>query len=430
MPEKCRKIVLIEGCRIPFQRSGTGYKALSSYDLGRLALKALLGKTGLDPAKVGSVIMGTVVARLQTSNVAREAALAVGVPRSTSAYTVSTACISANRAITSGAEAIAAGQARFVLAGGTESLTDIPIVYRKPFRSRLVALSRAKGILDYTKILKGLRPADLLPEMPSIAEFSTGRTMGMDCDRLAARLGVSREDQDFFALRSNQLAAKATADGLLAPEIEPVRVPPEFAPVVRDNGFRADTSYEQLAGLKPAFQRPYGTVTAGNSSFLTDGAAAVLIASEEAALAEGCVPKAFIRDYAYSGQDPEEELLLGPAYSVSLLLARTGLELSDIDVFESHEAFAGQVLANMKCLASDKFAIEKLGRTKKVGEVPLEKLNTLGGSLSLGHPFGATGARLVTTAANRLIREDGRFAIVTGCAAGGLGNAILLERYR
>ncbi len=429
MLENRRKTVLIDGCRIPFQRSGTGYRALSSYDLGRLALKALLRKTEIDPRMIDSVIMGTVAAKLETSNVARESALAAGVPSAATAFTVSVACISANRAITCGAEAIAAGQADFVLAGGTESLTDIPILYKKAFRSRLMQSGRARGIFDYLKLLKGLKFSDLMPEVPNIAEFSTGRSMGEDCDRLAARIGVSRREQDFFAMRSHQLAARAVAEGLLAQEIEPVRVPPDFTPIIQDNGFRADTSLEQLAKLKPAFQRPYGTVTAGNSSFLTDGAAVVLIASEEAARAQGYRPKAIIREYAYSGQDPQEELLLGPAYAVSMLLKKSGLEIGDIDVIESHEAFAGQVLANIKCLASDKFAREKLGRPQKVGEVRLEKLNTMGGSLSLGHPFGATGARLVTTAANRLIRENGRFAIVTGCAAGGLGNAILLERY-
>jgi acetyl-CoA acyltransferase len=429
MSESGRNTVIIDGCRIPFQRSGTGYRALSSYDLGRLAIKAVLRKTEIDPLKIDSVIMGTVAAKLDTSNVAREAALAAGVPAGATAYTVSAACISANRAITCGADAIGAGQADFILAGGTESLTDIPIIYKKSLRIRLMRMARAKGVSDYLKLLRGLGLSDLLPEVPKIAEFSTGRSMGEDCDRLAARIGVSRQEQDFFAMRSHQLAAKAAAEGLLAQEMEPVRVPPDFTPIVQDNGFRADTSLEQLAQLKPAFQRPYGTVTAGNSSFLTDGAAAVLLASEEAALAEGYRPKAIIRGYAYSGQDPLEELLLGPAYAVSRLLEKSGLELGDIDVIESHEAFAGQVLANIKSLASDWFAREKLGRARKVGEVRLEKLNTLGGSLSLGHPFGATGARLVTTAVNRLIRENGRFAIVTGCAAGGLGNAILLERY-
>lgn len=429
MLENRRKTVIIDGCRIPFQRSGTGYRDLISYDLGRLAIKAVLRKTEIAPRKIDAVIMGTVASRLPTSNVARESALAAGVPPSAAAYTVSVACISANRAITSGAEAIGTRQADFVLAGGTESLTDIPILYKKTFRSRLLRFSKARGVFGYLKLLRGLRLSDLLPEVPEIAEFSTGRSMGQDCDRLAARIGVSRREQDSFAMRSHQLAAKATSEGLLAPEIEPVRVPPDFTPIAQDNGFRADTSLEQLSKLRPAFQRPYGTVTAGNSSFLTDGAAAVLLASEEAARAEGYSPKALIREYAYSGQDPQEELLLGPAYAVAKLLEKTGMEIGDIDVFESHEAFAGQVLANIKCLASDKFAAEKLGRSKRVGEVPLEKLNTLGGSLALGHPFGATGARLVTTAANRLIRENGRFAVVTGCAAGGLGNAILLERY-
>lgn len=429
MPENCKKTVLIDGCRTPFLRSGTGYSALSSYDLARIAIKAVLKRTGIDPERIDSVIMGTVASRLETSNVAREASLAAGVPRRASAYTVSAACISANLAIISGCEAIKAGKAEFILAGGTESLTEIPILYKKSLRRRIAALSRAKGLFDYLKALKGIRLAELLPEMPAISEFSTGRSMGQDCDRLAARLGVTREEQDFFALRSHQLAARAASAGLLADEIEPVRVPPDFSPIVKDNGLRSDTSLEQLSRLKPAFQRPYGTVTAGNSSFLTDGAAAVLISSEEEALAAGFKPKACIKDWACSGQDPEEELLLGPAYAVAKLLDRSGLAIEDIDVFESHEAFAGQVLANMKCLASESFARQKLGRQKKVGEVSLDRLNTLGGSLSLGHPFGATGARLVTTAANRLVREGGRFAVVTGCAAGGLGNAILLERY-
>jgi acetyl-CoA acyltransferase len=252
--------------------------------------------------------------------------------------------------------------------------------------------------------------------------------MGEDCDRLAARLGVSREEQDEYAVRSHLAAAKATREGLLAGEIESVMVPPDFQPIREDNGFRADTSLEKMAALRPAFVRKYGTVTAGNASFLTDGAAAVLLMAEETARAMGYTARAAIRSYAHSAQDPQEELLLGPAYATPMALERAGLDLADIDVFEFHEAFAGQILANIKCLGSDDFAREKLGRSKKVGDVAMEKFNTLGGSLSLGHPFGATGARLAITAVNRLIRENGTLALVAGCAAGALGNAIILER--
>lgn len=425
-----RNAVLVEGCRIPFLKSGTGYKDLAPYDLGRLVLKALLVRTGIATGTVDRIIMGTVVSRLATSNVARESALGAGFPVSIPAHTVTMACISANAAITSGVDLIRSGRAEVVIAGGTESLSDIPICYRRPMRQKFLEAQRYKGVLDYLSFLKGFSLSDLLPEIPSIAEFSTGRVMGEDCDRLAARLGVTREEQDEYAVRSHLAAARATKDGLLAEEIETVMIPPDFLPIGEDNGFRASTSQEKMAALKPVFVRKYGTVTAGNSSFLTDGAAAVLLMSEDAAKARGVVPKASIRSYAFSAQDPGEELLLGPAYAAPKALELAGLELADIDVFEFHEAFAGQILANLKCLASDEFGVEKLGRTRKVGDVPLEKFNTLGGSLSLGHPFGATGARLVTTAANRLIREDGTFALVAACAAGAMGNAIILERLK
>jgi acetyl-CoA acyltransferase len=333
-------------------------------------------------------------------------------------------------AITNAADLIRTNQADIVVAGGTESLSDIPIGYRRPLRQKLLEARKYRGVMDFLEFPKGIGLKDLLPEIPAIAEFSTGRTMGEDCDRLAARLGISRESQDEYALRSHRAAARATTEGILAEEIEPVRVPPDFRPIAADNGFRADASMEKLKNLKPAFVRKYGTVTAGNSSFLTDGAACLLLMAEEVAGALGYRPRARIRAYAYSAQDPGEDLLLGPAYSTPKALESAGLELADIDVFEFHEAFAGQILANLQCLASDSFARDKLGRTRKVGDIPLEKFNTLGGSLSLGHPFGATGARLVTTAANRLVRENGTFALVAACAAGAMGNAIILERWK
>ncbi|MEW6672339.1 MAG: acetyl-CoA C-acyltransferase [Thermodesulfobacteriota bacterium] len=423
-----RKAVLIDGCRIPFLRSGTGYQDLTSYDLGRLALKALLDRTRLSAEKIDQVIMGTVISNMATSNVARESALGAGIPSAVPASTVTLACISANLAVTTGVNLIRTGQADIIVAGGTESCSDVPIKYRRRFRNKLVEAQKYRHFYDYWKFFRGLRFADVLPEIPSVTEFSTGRTMGQDCDRLAARLGVTRQEQDAYAVRSHLEAARATREGLLAEEIEPVRVPPDFTPIDEDNGIRADTSLEKMQALSPAFVKPFGTVTAGNASFLSDGAAAVLIMAGDSAAAMGFKPKAAIHSFAYGAQDPGEELLLGPAYAIPKVLDRAGLKLSDMNVFEFHEAFAGQVLANLKCLNSDEFARDKLGRGEKIGEVPMDKLNPLGGSLSLGHPFGATGVRLITTAANRLIREDGQFALIASCAAGAHGNAIVLER--
>ncbi|RMD99302.1 MAG: acetyl-CoA C-acyltransferase [Calditrichaeota bacterium] len=423
-----RTAVIVDGCRIPFLRSGTGYSELSSYDLARLALKALLDKTQIDAEKLDRVIMGNVIVNNKYTNVARHAALAAGIPSSVPAYTVTLACVSANQAITDGVDLIETGRADVVLAGGTESLTDVPVTIRKKFRDKLVEAQKYKKPLDYVKFLSGMRLRDLFPEVPAIAAFSTGRSMGQDCDRLAARIGITRKEQDEYAYRSHHAAAEATEKGLFADEIVPVRVPPAFENLDRDNGIRGDTTLEKLSTLKPAFVKPFGTLTAGNSSFLTDGAACVLLMAREVAGALGYRPRAAIKAYAFSAQDPQEELLLGPAYATPKVLDQAGLTLGDIDVFEFHEAFAAQILANLKCLASDTFARENLGREKAVGEIPMDKFNTLGGSLSLGHPFGATGARTVTTAANRLVREDGQFALVAACAAGAVGNAILLER--
>ncbi len=421
--------VLVDGGRIPFQRSGTGYKKLMAYDLGRMAIEGLMALSPVEPEQLDRVIMGCVIQDVNTSNVARESALGAGIPNTVPAHTVTMACISSNQSITSAVNLIRSGQADIILAGGTETMSDIPIRFRKKFRQKLLDARKYKSIGDFLKFFKGLRPSDLLPEIPSISEFSTGETMGESCDRMAAHFNIGREEQDEYALRSHQLAAKATTEGLLDEELLPAPVPPDFDTITHDNGFRADTSMEKLEKLSPAFIKPHGTITAGNSSFLTDGASATLIMSERKALDLGLQPKTYLRNYTYVAQDPEEELLLGPAYAVPQVLDERGLQLSDIDVFEFHEAFAGQILTVLKALNSDTFARENLDRGRKVGEIPMDKFNTLGGSLSLGHPFGATGARLITTASNRLIREDGSLALVAACAAGGLGHAILLERY-
>lgn len=360
---------------------------------------------------------------VRTSNIARECGLGAGVPNSVPAHTVSMACISANQAVASGAQMILSGKAKAVLAGGAETMSDVPIRHSKKMRQRLIEASRYKGLKDVPKFFKGFSPSWLIPEAPAIAEFSTGEVMGCSSDRLAAAFGVSRADQDDFAYLSHQNANKGHESGLLKGEIVAVDG------VDYDNGIKADNPREKLSKLKAAFVKPHGTHTAANSSYLTDGASAALIMEEQAALDAGYTPLAVLKDWSFVSQDPKDELLLGPAYVTYQLLKQTGLTLKDIDVFEIHEAFAGQVLANFAAINSDKFAKEKIGVDKALGEIPMEKTNTLGGSLAIGHPFGATGTRILTTAANRLKREGGKYAYLAACAAGGQGHGMLLEAW-
>ncbi|MEZ4916611.1 MAG: acetyl-CoA C-acyltransferase [Chitinophagales bacterium] len=424
-----KKVVVIDGNRTPFLKSGTDYMNLMSYQLGQHAIKGLLTKTGLNPKEVGQVIMGTVISNLKTSNVARESAITAGVPNTTPCYTTTMACISANRAISCAFNEIKNGQYDLAIAGGVDCTSDTPITFRREMQKKLFAAQKLKGFGDTMKFLFSLSYKDFLPERPKVAEFITNRVMGEDCDMMAARFGVSREEQDEFAVRSHKLAAQAWEDGHLGKEVTPVELAPKFKLVEKDNGVRGDSSIEKVAKLRPAFDKKYGTLTAANSSFLTDGAAASLIASEEKAKELGLTPKAEIVDYIFTGQDLYDELLLGPTYAISEILKRNNLQLSDIDVLEIHEAFAGQVLANIKALESDSFAKENLGRDKAVGKVDFNKLNLWGGSLSIGHPFGATGSRLLTTAANRLIAENGKYAILAACAAGAHGHAMLIKKY-
>jgi len=423
-----QKVVIIEGCRTPFLRSGTDYMDLMSYQLGGFAIKGLLNKTGLESEQVDTVIMGNVISNVKTPNVAREAALAAGIPNTTPCRTVSQACISANRAISDGCQEIMTGQADIVIAGGIDHTSDTPIQFPRKMRKKLFYAQKLKTLGDNLKFITSLRLSDFKPEQPAVAEYSTDRVMGQDCDIMAARFAVSREEQDEFAVRSHQLAAKAHEAGHLANEMTEVNIPPKFKSINKDNGVRGDSTIEKVARLRPAFDRKFGTLTAANSSFLTDGGSAVLLMSESKAKELGYKPKAEVVDFVFTGQSLDDELLLGPAYATSKLLKRQNMTLDDLDVIEFHEAFAGQILSNLRALESDDFAKENLGRDKAVGKVPMEKFNLWGGSLSIGHPFGATGGRLVTTTANRLIAEKGTYGLLAACAAGAHGHAMLIKR--
>jgi acetyl-CoA acetyltransferase family protein len=411
-----REPVLVDGVRTPFLKSNGAYKELMAYELGAHAIRGLVAKSGVDPKDVELVTMGTVVQDPRTSNLARESMLAAGLPHSTPAITTTLACISANVAATSACDAIMLGRVDVAIAGGAESLSDPPIRLSKNLRQALVKSQKAKGPAGYLEILKELSPEDLIPDVPSAAEFSTGLTMGQSCERFAKRVGVTREEADAFAARSHVLADRAWKEGRYASEVSPVPLTPSFELVKQDDGPRGDSTPESLAKLKPAFDREFGLITAGSSSFLTDGASAVLLMSKERADKEKKKVRAIVRDYVYAAGDPLEELLAGPALSVPVLLEKTGLKASDIGVWEIHEAFASQVVANLRVMKEQ----------HKI-EIPLERINAWGGSLSIGHPFGATGGRLLTTAAHRLEVTGARYAIVTGCAAGGHGSAILLE---
>lgn len=426
-PYSGKNIVLVEAVRTPFLMAGTDFAELMPHDMQRLAFQGLLSRTNIDPSKLDYVIAGTVIQEVKTSNVAREAALGAGVPDTVPAHTVTMACISSNQAITTGMGYINSGTADAVLVGGVESMSDVPIRFSRNIRKRLIKSQKVKGLGGYLGLLSGLKMADLTPDLPAVAEFSTGEVMGHSADRLATAFGVTRQESDEYSLRSHTLADKAAKAGLLK-DLHPVIVPNKGVVVSADNGIRVSTP-DKLAKLKPAFIKPHGTVTAANASFLTDGASAALIMTEEKALALGYKPLAYLRDFLYQSQDPKDQLLLGPAYATGKILDKSGLKLSDISVFEFHEAFAGQILANLKALDSDFFAKKYMNRPGKIGAPDLGKFNLWGGSLSLGHPFGATGIRLVATAAHRLRHEGGRYALLAACAAGGQGHAMIVEAY-
>lgn len=423
-----RRVAIVGGCRTPFAKAGTVFRDLTAVDLAKLAARELLARTEVDPGTVDQVVFGQVLPSVLVPNVAREVSLLPHFPRTVPAYTLNRACASSGQAIADAHDRIVLGQVDVVIAGGTESLSDIPILHSRRFSALLVEAGKAKTLGARLAVLARVRPRDLVPVTPAIAEPSTGLTMGQSAEKMAKENGISREAQDRFALRSHQLAAAGTADGRLTAEIAPVFVPPRFDVVATsDNGIRTDTTLEQLATLRPVFDRRYGTVTAGNASPLTDGAAAVLLMADEVARAGGHVPLAYVRAWAVAAVDPAGQLLMGPGLAVPKALERAGIAWKDLGLVEMHEAFAAQALSNVQAFASQEWAERHLGRSEPVGEVDWDVTNVMGGSIAIGHPFGATGARLVTTLANEMKRRGVEFGLVSICAQGGMGFAMVLE---
>jgi acetyl-CoA acyltransferase len=428
MPGTKDRAVIVGGMRTPFAKSFGELMELDTIALGVNATSALMRKLHLDPKQVDSMVWSGVVLPPLSVNIGREIVLDMGLPTSVEATTVTRACTSSLAAITIAVAAIERGDADVVIAGGSDSTSNAPIAFPTKVTRTLapLALSGKATPQDILGALSQLMPlSEVLPKQPRVAERTTGEVMGESAERMAQRNEISRQAQDEFALRSHKRAARAIATGRFDDETTKVQTPKGFVHV--DTLVRADTSLDKLSKLKPVFAKN-GTITAGSSSALTDGAAAVVLMRESKARSLGYTPLAAFRSWSYVAVDPADQLLLGPAIAVPKALDRAGMKLADMDIVDMHEAFAAQVLSVLKMLGSRAFARERLGRDEAVGDIDPEKLNVYGGSIAIGHPFAATGARIVTTMANELRRTDKQTALIGICAAGGLGAAAVLEK--
>ena len=425
-----QRAVIVAGVRTPFVKAFAEYLELDTIALANTAVAALLKRTELPRREIDSITWGGVILPSAAPNVGREIALDLGLPPTVEAMTCTRACASGMQAITLAVAAIERGEIDVAIAGGSDSTSNAEIKLPQKVVRALGPMMMGKGKStprDMLGVLAQLMPLhEVLPRVPKIAERTTGELMGESAEKMAARNEISRQAQDEFAVRSHHRAAAAIASGRLRDEVAPVETP-SGKWVHDDTIVRGDTSVEQLAKLRPVFAK-HGSLTAGNSSPLTDGAAAVLLMSEQKAQALGYTPLARFASWAYVGVDPADQLLMGPALAMPLALERAGLELGDVDLVDMHEAFAAQVLSILSMLASDNFAKARLGRDKAVGTIDPDKLNVHGGSVAIGHPFGATGARMVTTMANELHLTGKSTALLGICAAGGLGAAAVLER--
>ncbi len=428
-PAPGRRTAVVDGLRTPFVKAGTDFRDLGAVDLGALVVNELVARNHLAPREVDSVIFGQVIPSTTVTFIGREMVLRSQLPRSVPGHTVARACATSIQATADGVDQIALGHSDCAIVGGAESLSDAPIFATRKLAQSLVELSKARTLAERLRLISRLRLKDLAPVPPALTEPTTGLTMGQSAEKMAQVNGIPRAAQDAFAMASHHRAAAAWESGKFGEDVLHVPVPPRYERVsARDNVVRKDTTLEALSQLRPVFDRRYGTITAGNASPLTDGAAALLLMSEERAKALGVTPLGYVRSYAFAALDPNDQLLQGPAYAAPRALDRARLGLADMDLVDMHEAFAAQVLSNLQAFGSKAFAEKELGRPAPLGEVDPEKLNVNGGSIALGHPFAATGARMILQTLRELGRRRKQYALLTVCAAGALGAAMVLER--
>ncbi|MGE4170013.1 MAG: acetyl-CoA C-acyltransferase [Candidatus Margulisiibacteriota bacterium] len=425
------RLAIVSGIRTPQTKAGGLFSAILADDLGAIPVKEVLARTGLDPKLIDEVILGNVSQPAHAANIARVVALKAGLPVSTPAFTVHRNCASGFESITSAANKIFAGEAEIILAGGTESMSNIPLLYNPAATTWFAQAAKAKTTTQKLKHFLKLRPSFFFKPKIGLVEGLTdptcGLIMGLTAENLARDFAIPREVQDQFALESHQKASKAQSAGTFDAEMVPVPVPPQFKTTqTQDDGPRATQTLEALAKLKPYFDRNYGSVTVGNACPITDGAAAVIVMSESKAKAMGYTPLGYVRAYAYAGLDPSR-MGLGPVFATAKVLNQTGLSMQDIDLIELNEAFAVQVLANIKAFESDSFAQTHLGQSKAVGALDPSLLNVNGGGIALGHPVGMTGTRLVITLLHELRRRGKHRGLATLCIGGGQGGSLILE---
>jgi acetyl-CoA acetyltransferase family protein len=432
-PTATARAAVVGGVRTPMAKAGTAFRKVHVTELARTAFQQLLYRTGVGADRLDEVILGNVVLPVDATNPARVSALWAGVPHHVPALTVQRNCASGLEAVADAAAKVnRSPHGNFILAGGAESMSTIPLLFPSETLEPMGAMLRARTLLQKAAVVASMRPRHFKP----VAGLEVGLTdptcdmiMGKTAELLASEFGVTRHEQDAFALRSHQLAAAAQAAGRFKEEITPVYVPANggFDAVVEDVGPRAGQTMEALAKLKPIFDRRDGSVTVGNACQITDGAVALLMTDEEHAKSEGMEVLGYVKSYACVGLDPSR-MGLGPVYAIDKLLKENGLELSDVPLIEINEAFAAQVLACVRAMGSDQFCREHLGRAKAMGELDIDRLNVNGGAIALGHPVGATGARLVLTLLHEMRRRNVDRAIAALCVGGGQGAAMLLER--
>jgi len=421
------RIAIVAGLRTPFAKMATDFHGVPAVDLGKMVVNELILKHEIDPAIIQQVVYGQVVQMPEAPNIAREIVLGTGMNVGTDAYSVSRACATSFQSTVNIAESMIVGNIDVGIAGGADSTSVSPIGVSKALARALTDLQKTKTLGQKLNVLKKLGLKDLLPVPPAVAEYSTGLSMGQTAEQMAKTHGISRASQDELAHRSHSLAAQNWEAGNLDGEVMTAYPEPFKKAFSRDNNVRFDSKLESYAKLRPVFDKKHGTVTAANATPLTDGASAIIMMTESKAKALGYKPIGYLKSYAFAAIDVWEDMLMGPSYATPMALDRAGMTLDDLTLIEMHEAFAAQTLSNIKMFGSDKFAQEKLGRDKAIGEIDMDKFNVMGSSLAYGHPFAATGTRMITQMLNELNRRGGGTGLLTACAAGGLAAAMIVE---